>query len=109
MGREVKRVPLDFGATIGKVWSGYLGEKWTHPPEGEGYQLWETVIEGSPMSPVFSTSEGLARWMSDNPCMPGPYGGVSVTLEQARRFVAVGWAPTGAVVRGRWIDDVTSL
>lgn len=33
------------------------------PPTGEGWQLWETVSEGSPISPVFDTPEGLAAWM----------------------------------------------
>lgn len=36
------------------------------PPTGPGYQLWETVSEGSPISPVFATPEELARWVSDN-------------------------------------------
>jgi hypothetical protein len=32
------------------------------PPEGEGYQLWETTSEGSPISPVFDSAEALAKW-----------------------------------------------
>lgn len=36
----------------------------TQPPEGEGFQIWETVSEGSPISPVFSTPEELARYMA---------------------------------------------
>jgi hypothetical protein len=41
-------------------------EAWerTEPPTGEGYQMWETVTEGSPISPVFSTPEELAHFMS---------------------------------------------
>jgi len=38
----------------------------TDPPTGEGYQLWETVTEGSPQSPVFERPEGLARWLAAN-------------------------------------------
>ena len=40
-------------------------EAWTstEPPEGEGYQLWETVSEGSPISPVFACPETLADWL----------------------------------------------
>ena len=34
------------------------------PPKGDGYQIWETVSEGSPISPVFSTPEDLARHMA---------------------------------------------
>lgn len=36
----------------------------TEPPTGPGYQIWETVSEGSPISPVFATPEELARFMA---------------------------------------------
>jgi hypothetical protein len=102
MGREVKRVPLDFDWTIGKIWSGYLirtcpvdprnhedehdwdcegcrafakikgfavdesgcpdYSEFEEVPKGDGYQLWETVSEGSPQSPVFKTAEELAAY-----------------------------------------------
>lgn len=32
------------------------------PPAGEGYQMWETTTEGSPVSPVFKTPEELAEY-----------------------------------------------
>lgn len=38
----------------------------TEPPPGAGYQMWETVSEGSPISPVFVTPEGLATWLAEN-------------------------------------------
>jgi hypothetical protein len=43
-------------------------EAWkeTEPPTGEGWQLWETCSEGSPVSPVFSTAELLADWAAEN-------------------------------------------
>ncbi|WP_341719894.1 hypothetical protein QQG74_09410 [Micromonospora sp. FIMYZ51] len=69
-------------------------EAWqpTEPPAGDGWQLWETVSEGSPISPVFDTSEGLVAWMSD------PERGRDwVPGEVAAKFVADGWAPTGVV------------
>lgn len=39
-------------------------ENWegTEPPAGDGYQLWETTSEGSPISPVFPSLELLAEW-----------------------------------------------
>jgi hypothetical protein len=42
-------------------------EQWKRedPPAGDGWQLWKTVSEGSPISPVFPTAEDLATWMSD--------------------------------------------
>jgi hypothetical protein len=36
------------------------------PPEGPGWQLWETTSEGSPTSPVFEAAEALARWATNN-------------------------------------------
>jgi hypothetical protein len=43
-----------------------LYDDWTRtePPSGEGYQIWETVSEGSPISPVFATPEALATHMA---------------------------------------------
>lgn len=36
----------------------------TPPPSGDGYQIWQTVSEGSPISPVFATPEALATHMT---------------------------------------------
>jgi len=36
------------------------------PPKGDGWQLWETTSEGSPVSPVFKTAEELAEWCAEN-------------------------------------------
>lgn len=66
-------------------------EAWepTDPPKGDGWQLWETVSEGSPVSPVFADSDGLAAWMSD------PERGTRwVPQEVAAKFIADGWAPS---------------
>jgi hypothetical protein len=43
-------------------------ETWesTEPPTGEGWQLWETTTEGSPVSPVFATAEALADWCAEH-------------------------------------------
>lgn len=72
-------------------------EAWqsTEPPTGEGWQLWETVSEGSPVSPVFATAEELAQWLTT--AEGGRAAGPSrrpLTISQARAFVAAGWAPT---------------
>jgi len=109
MGRELKRVPLDFDYPLGEVWYGYYDKHYhfchdsysagcegckayarikgiempndacpdfekfynlpvlpVEPPEGEGYQLWETTSEGSPSSPVFETLELLCEWCETN-------------------------------------------
>lgn len=104
MGREVKRVHIDFdlfereGRT---TWKGYLMDEIkcvlcngsgktlsdkkcplcygegtvrpvVEPPKGfdfektEGYQIWQNVSEGGPVSPVFLKPKDLAKWMVEN-------------------------------------------
>lgn len=70
MGRLIRRVPLDFATAhpIGDVWPGYLlpyGQR-HDPPTGDGWQIWETTTEGSPISAVCATPEELADWAADN-------------------------------------------
>lgn len=68
-------------------------EAWVpeEPPVGEGYQIWETVSEGSPISPVFGTPEDLAEWMAKN----GSGLDKDVTKEQWLAFIkGPGWAPS---------------
>jgi len=54
----------------GTIWDSpedqQAAEAWTRsePPAGDGYQIWETVSEGSPISPVFASAEELARYMA---------------------------------------------
>lgn len=65
-------------------------DKWQQeePPTGEGYQIWETVSEGSPISPVFNTPEKLAKYMSEESCDKGSY-------EMWLKFINEhGWAPS---------------
>lgn len=61
------------------------------PPAGEGWQMWETVSEGSPVSPVFATPEELADWMT------GPDADQfsrASSREGALKFIKAGWAPS---------------
>lgn len=37
----------------------------TPVPEGDGWQVWETASEGSPVTPVFATPEALAHHMAN--------------------------------------------
>ncbi|MGW4488428.1 hypothetical protein ACWEOE_31855 [Amycolatopsis sp. NPDC004368] len=85
-------------------------EAWerTEPPTGDGWQLWETVSEGSPVSPVFPGAEALAQWLTT------PAGGRAagpsrrpLTIEQARGFVSAGWAPSGFINAGGVHDGAT--
>ena len=80
MGREVKRVPLGFDWPVGKTWFGYVLPSTTvEVPEGPGWQMWENMSEGSPISPVFETPEALARWLSDTGA--SSFGGMTESYE----------------------------
>lgn len=83
MGREVKRVPMDFDFPVGESFADAEYEKhcascdkedhdgcdypYNRPPTGEGWQLWQTVSDG-PISRVFATADELVDWM----CLPVP-------------------------------------
>lgn len=100
MGREVKRVPMDFDWPLKTIWKGYLdptgqyGDDWerTEPPEGPAYQMWETTSAGSPISPPCATQEELVRWLADNNASAS--GSHTATYEQWLEMVkGPGWAP----------------
>lgn len=80
-------------------------EAWqaTEPPIGEGWQVWETVSEGSPVSPVFATPEELARWMTDN--HGGIYEGTSYESWLAM-IQGAGWSPSMVVTGGVLMNGV---
>jgi hypothetical protein len=74
----------------GSVWSSkaakHLAKKWKRiqPPKGPGYQLWETVSEGSPVSPVFETEDAFVAYLV----------GEGHSEEAARKFIDAEWAPS---------------
>jgi hypothetical protein len=72
------------------------------PPAGDGYQLWETVSDGSPVSPVFATPGELATWMSQ-PDHPGTLD--PITCEQALRFIDAGWAMSMVLTTDHGVED----
>jgi hypothetical protein len=67
-------------------------EAWepTEPPTGPGYQLWETVSEGSPISPVFATEEDFTRYLLQS----------GYSRRAIRNFIKSGWAPSATIVDG---------
>lgn len=72
-------------------------EAWegTDPPAGDGWQVWETVSEGSPITPVFSTPEDLARFIACPERSEKSQNWLSVMpYDNALRFVNTGWAPS---------------
>lgn len=75
------------------------------PPAGEGWQVWETVSEGSPITPIFETAEALARYLSssDRPRRSKEWMAV-LNYEDALSFIAAGWAPSLIVESGKSVQ-----
>lgn len=86
--------------------------KKTEPPAGEGYQIWETVSEGSPISPVFANPVALAAWMEKNDD--------SITSDMLKedwlKFIeGSGWSPSLVIENGevktgtKWVANQENL
>lgn len=93
----------------GEIWSSpqakkfYNAWKSTEPPAGKGWQMWETVSEGSPISPVCKTPEELAHWLADN---KASCGSSTATYDEWLKMIDVGWAMTAMTVNGKFMDGV---
>jgi hypothetical protein len=81
-------------------------EAWerTEPPTGEGWQLWESVSEGSPITPVFATPEDLARFMVAN-SWGSQEEKMASSFDVAMRFIDAGWAPSGVASPERGVES----
>jgi hypothetical protein len=82
-------------------------EAWerTDPPAGDGWQLWETVSDGSPITPVFAAPEELARYMTRSPRdVAAPP--MASTFEVAMRFIDAGWCPSGGSIGDEVVTGV---
>jgi len=58
------------------------------PPIGPGWQLWEDVSEGSPISPVFRTAAELADWAA----------------EHDPNYGRIGRSKCGTITRAQWLQ-----
>jgi hypothetical protein len=78
-------------------------EEWTQtePPAGDGWQLWETTSEGSPITPVFATKEELAAHIASPAYAYGRAGRDGISLEAATALVEDGWAPSFSTISGK--------
>lgn len=78
------------------------------PEECTWYQAYETVSEGTPVSPPFATQEELAEYLAANGdfwdqrrIKEGRQDGLAGWgIENASRFVGVGWAPSMIISNG---------
>jgi hypothetical protein len=85
-----------------------LSEEWARiePPAGDGWQVWQTVSEGGPVTPVFPTAEALIRHLAEHgDSWDERRGDGGWGMERAAAFVGFGWAPSGAQINGKWCDS----
>lgn len=74
-------------------------------PEGPGYQLWETVSEGSPLSPALATPEELALWLTEHET--SACGPITLSYDQWLAFIqGPGWAPSMVLDGQKFISGV---
>ena len=87
------------------------GESEVYPcievPKGDGWQMWENVSEGSPISPVFKTPEELAKWLVDNSA--SSMGSQTATYEQWMSTIKMGFAPSMVMTNGKLISGVEAM
>lgn len=94
----------------GSVWESdeakSLGEAWEsyEPPYGEGWQMWETTSEGSPISPVLASPEELASWLASNGA--SAFGSLTATYDGWLNMIMQGWAPSAASNNGELMSGV---
>lgn len=96
----------------GEIWPSkededlYEGWEKEEPPEGNGFQIWETVSEGSPISPVFSTAEDLAKHMATT-----SWGADKGTpFETWLQFIkGPGWSPSMICIGGEVKNGVEAI
>jgi hypothetical protein len=93
--------------------------------EATWFQLWETVSEGTPVTPPFATQQELADYLAvngdewDQSCCNDPHSCALFGLtpgkpgwgkEQAEKFVfGAGWAPSMVITGGRLMSGVEAV
>ncbi len=71
------------------------------PEEATAYQVYESVSEGTPISPVLPDREALIEWLVNDGSGLGIGGRkMPLTREQAERFAGSGYAPSMVMVGG---------
>jgi hypothetical protein len=85
-------------------------ESWSReePPSGDGWQVWESVSEGSPVTPVFATADELIEYLVEGGDETNRrYGEPGISREAATKFVkGAGWVPSGMMFDGVFKSNI---
>jgi hypothetical protein len=74
------------------------------------WQLYETVTEGTPVSPPFATPEELVYYLRTKGDFWGRINGEEpYSREAAEQMVSGGWAPTGVFAGGKFYNGAEAL
>jgi hypothetical protein len=76
----------------------YYRPEWTEQ-EATHYQIYSTVSEGTPRSPVFASLDELAAWLVAQ----------GTSEEAAKAFAETGWCPSGMFANGKLATNYESL
>ena len=75
---------------------------WT-PEEATHYQVYETVSEGTPVTPHFATLGEIANYLVEYGEFNDQHrGDGGWSRDAAEQFVKRGWAPSGMSCQGKW-------
>lgn len=108
MGREVRMVPPNWEHPK-NAYGNYIGKSAPRKPKKNAtwFQVYETVSEGTPVTPPFATKDELVDYLStrgdfwDQDRGDGPW-----KRERAEAFVRSGFAPSLVVTRSAAGVDV---
>lgn len=89
-----------FNDQIRELYESWYETERYDPPTGEGYQLWETVSEGSPISPVFETVEMFRDYLINE---------LGYSRSSVEKFLELEWSPSMAGTAGNIKRDIESL
>lgn len=107
-GDDSKTVPHGEGVPFSE-WNGERPDKADYMPvwtdaEADHLMMYESVSEGTPVSPAFKTPEELAHWLADNGA--SAFAGETASYEQWLRVCQGASAPSAAIVGGSMVSGV---
>lgn len=95
-----------------KEWAGERPYKVDYMPQWKDeekthFQMYETCTEGTPISPVMDTPEGLALWLEDNKA--SSFGSMTATYDQWLSAINSGYTPSAVLENGVLKSGVEGL